>query len=70
MHFLVFPSLSAKAFILKLDLITSLALIILMRKKTIIANVTGYTSSGFGLSSSLSNATSSFYLGFRALLSK
>jgi hypothetical protein len=33
-------------------------------------NITGYTSSGFGLSSSLSNATSSFYLGFRVLLSK
>ena len=36
MHFLVFPSLSAKAFILKLDLITSLAFITLMRKETTI----------------------------------
>jgi len=33
-------------------------------------NVTGYDSHGFGISSSLSNATSSFYLGFRVLLSK
>ena len=36
MYFLVFPSLSAKAFILKLDLITSLAFIILRKKTTIV----------------------------------
>ena len=33
-------------------------------------NITGYSSNGFGFSSSLSNATSSFYLGFRVVSSK
>jgi hypothetical protein len=33
-------------------------------------NITGYTSNGFSLSTSLSNATSSLYVGFRVLLSK
>lgn len=32
--------------------------------------VSGYTSNGFSLSSSLSNAQSAFYVGFRVLLSK
>ncbi len=33
-------------------------------------NISGYTSRGFNISTSLNNATSSFYLGFRVLLSK